>query len=81
MINWNLYSKELKRYRNSFIGWGISISVFILMGMAFYPVLMQGDTLKQMSAFFENPFMKNIMTGRQTESWSFLRWSMIARVK
>ena len=61
MINGNLYSKELKRYRNSFIGWGISISVFILMGMAFYPVLMQGDMLKQMSAFFENPFMKNIM--------------------
>lgn len=62
MINTNLYSKELKRYRNSFIGWSISISVLILMGMAFYPVLMQGDMLKQITAFFENPFMKNIMT-------------------
>ncbi|MGB6865896.1 MAG: ABC transporter permease subunit [Candidatus Aminicenantaceae bacterium] len=62
MINTNLYSKELKRYRNSFIGWSISINVLILMGMAFYPVLMQGDMLKQMTVFFENPLMKNIMT-------------------
>ncbi len=62
MINTNLYFKELKRYRNSFIGWSISISVLILTGMAFYPVLMQGDMLKQMTALFENPFMKNIMT-------------------
>jgi len=62
MINTNLYTTELKRYRNSFIGWSISISVFILTGMAFYPVLMQGDMLKQMTAFFENPVMKNMMT-------------------
>jgi hypothetical protein len=62
MINKNIYAKELKRYRNSFFGWSISISVFILLGMAFYPILMQEDMLKQMTAFFENPFMKNIMT-------------------
>ena len=62
MINTNIYSKELKRYRNSFIAWSISISVLILSGMAFYPILMQGDMLKQITAFFENPFMKNIMT-------------------
>jgi len=62
MINTNLYLTELKRYRNSFIGWSISISVLILSGMAFYPVLTQGDVLKQMTAFFENPFMKNMMT-------------------
>lgn len=62
MVNTNIYTKELKRYRNSFIGWSISIIVFILLGMAFYPLLMQGDMLKQMTAFFENPFMKNMMT-------------------
>lgn len=62
MVNTNIYTKELKRYRNSFIGWSISIIVFILLGMAFYPLLMQGDMLKQITAFFENPYMKNIMT-------------------
>lgn len=62
MINANLYRTELKRYRNSFIGWSIAISVFILSGMAFYPVLMQGEMLQQLTAFFENPFMKNVMT-------------------
>jgi ABC-2 type transport system permease protein len=61
MINANLYSKELKRYRGSFIAWSVSIAVLILMGMAFYPVLMEGDMLKQLTAFFENPFMKNMM--------------------
>jgi ABC-2 type transport system permease protein len=62
MINTNIYTKEMKRYRNSFIGWSISIGVLILLGMAFYPILMQGDMLKQITVFFENPFMKNIMT-------------------
>jgi len=62
MINANLYAKELKRYRNSFIGWSISINVLILLGMAFYPVIMQGDMLKQMAVVFENPFLKSIMT-------------------
>jgi ABC-2 type transport system permease protein len=61
MINTNMYSKEMKRYKGSFIAWSVSIAVLILMGMAFYPVLMEGDTLKQLTAFFENPFMKNMM--------------------
>lgn len=61
MINANLYCKELKRYRGSFIAWSVSIAVLILMGMAFYPVLMEGDMLKQLTAFFENPFMRNMM--------------------
>ena len=52
----------MKRYRNSFLGWTISITLFILLGMAFYPMLMQGDMLRQLEVFFENPFMKNIMT-------------------
>ena len=62
MLNKNIYSTELKRYRNSFVGWSIAVSFLILTGMAFYPVLMQGDMLKQMTAFFENPVMKNMMT-------------------
>ncbi len=72
MINTNLYITELKRYRNSFIGWSISITVFILMGMAFYPLLMQGDMLKQITAFLENPFMKNMMTafGASIDIWT-----------
>ena len=72
MINANLYRTELKRYRNSFIGWSISIIVFILLGMAFYPLLMQEDMLKQITAFLENPFMKNMMTafGASIDIWT-----------
>jgi len=61
MINTNIYSKELKRYKGSFIAWSVSIAVLILIGMAFYPILMEGDMLKQLTALFENPFMKNMM--------------------
>jgi len=61
-INTNIYHKEMKWNRNSFLGWSISISILIFLGMVFYPVLMQGDMLKQIEAFFENPFMKNLMT-------------------
>ncbi len=72
MINGNIYTKELKRYRNSFIGWSISIIVFIFLGMAFYPLLMQEDMLKQITAFLENPFMKNMMTafGASIDIWT-----------
>ena len=72
MINANIYTKELKRYRNSFIGWSISIAVFIFLGMAFYPLMMQGDMLKQITAFLENPFMKNMMTafGASIDMWT-----------
>lgn len=72
MINTNLYRTELKRYRNSFIGWSISITVFIILGMAFYPLLMQEDMLKQITAFLENPFMKNMMTafGASIDIWT-----------
>jgi len=61
-INRNIYSHELKYNRTSFFIWCISISALILLGMAFYPVLMEGDMLKQMTAFFENPFMEGIMS-------------------
>lgn len=61
MINSYLYSKELKRNRNSFISWSISMVALLFLGMAFYPVLMEGDTLKQMKAFFKNPMMKGLL--------------------
>jgi len=72
MINTNLYFKELKRYRNSFIGWSLSIIVFSFLGMAFYPMLMHGDMLKQITAFLENPIMKNMMTafGASIDIWT-----------
>lgn len=72
MINANIYTKELKRYLNSLIGWSISVAVFILLGMAFYPLLMQEDMFKQISAFLENPFMKNMMTafGASADMWT-----------
>jgi len=60
-INTNIYFKELKRYRNSFIAWSISISVLILMEMGFYSFFMKGEILRLMKAFFENPFWKNMM--------------------
>jgi len=61
-INKNIYYKEMKWNRNSFFGWSFSISALIFIGMVFYPVLMQGDMLKQVTALFENPFMKNLLT-------------------
>ena len=72
MINTNIYVKELKRYRNSFFGWSVAIIIFNFMGMAFYPLLMQEDMLKQITAFLENPFMKNMMTafGASIDIWT-----------
>lgn len=61
-INANIYFKELKHTRTYFTGWCIAVSAVIMLGMAFYPVLMEEEMLKQLTAFFENPFMKNIMT-------------------
>jgi len=62
MINTNLYFKELKRYRNFFLAWSISIGVLIVMELAFYHIFMNEDMAKMMATFFENPFMKNMMT-------------------
>ena len=61
-INWNIYSHELKQNRTSFFVWCASIIALILVGMAFYPILMEGDMLKQMTALFENTFMKGLMS-------------------
>jgi len=60
-MNINIYRKELKRNKTPFIVWSIIIAVLISWGMFFYPVLMEGDTMKQMTALFENPFMKRMM--------------------
>ncbi|MDH4220419.1 MAG: ABC transporter permease, partial [Candidatus Aminicenantes bacterium] len=61
-INTNLYFKELKRYRKFFLAWSISISVLIVMELAFYHIFMKEEMVKMMATFFENPFMKNMMT-------------------
>jgi ABC-2 type transport system permease protein len=60
-MNINIYLKELKRNRTPFIVWSIIIAVLISWGLFFYPVLMEGDTIKQMTTLFENPFMKGMM--------------------
>jgi ABC-2 type transport system permease protein len=72
MINTNIYAKELRRYRGSFIGWSVAIIVFNFMGMAFYPLLMQEEMLKQITAFLENPFMQNMMRafGASIDIWT-----------
>jgi ABC-2 type transport system permease protein len=57
----NIYFEELKRYRNSFIAWSVSISLLILMETSFYRFFMKGDILKLMKGFLENPIMKNMI--------------------
>ncbi len=61
MISWNIFRRELKRYRGSTIAWCISICALIVMGMVFFPVMMDETIMQQMKAFFENAFMKNMM--------------------
>jgi len=61
MLNKNIYFRELKHHRTSFIIWCLSLIVLIWLDMAFYPILMKGDMMKQMSFLFENPFMKSMM--------------------
>ncbi len=60
-INANIYRKELKLNRPSFIAWSAAIFCVIFLGMAFFPILMRGDMLKQVTAFLENPFMKGMV--------------------
>ena len=62
MINKNIYFKELKHQRTSFIIWCLSFIVLIWLDMAFYPILMKDDFMKQLSVLFENPFLKGIMS-------------------
>lgn len=62
MLNRNIYFKELKHHRTSFIIWCLSITSLILLDMAMYPILMKDDFLKQLSVIFENPFLKGLMS-------------------
>ena len=61
MISPNIFRRELKRYRGSTIAWCISICALIVMGMAFFPVMMDENIMQQMRAFFENSMMKSMM--------------------
>lgn len=61
MLNKNIYRKEMKHHRTSFIIWCLSLSGLIWIDMAFYPLIMKDDLLQQMSAWFETPFMKSLM--------------------
>lgn len=61
MISRNIYRMEIKRYRGALIAWCLSICALIVMGMAFFPVMVDEDIMKQITAFFENAFMKNLM--------------------
>jgi ABC-2 type transport system permease protein len=71
-MNPNIYFKELKRNRIAFLVWSITIVVLISWGMFFYPVIMKDDVVKQMTALFENPFMKGMMAafGADLEKFS-----------
>ena len=60
-MNTNIYLKELKRNRTSFLIWSITIVVIISWGMFFYPVVMKDEIVQQLTALFENPFMKGMM--------------------
>ncbi len=62
MLNKNIFLKELKFQRTSFIIWCISFMGLIWLDMLFYPILMKDDMLKQMSLLLENSFMKSLMS-------------------
>ncbi len=62
MLNKNIYFKELKHHRTSFIIWCLSFIGIILLDMALYPILMKDDFMKQISVLFENPFLKGLMS-------------------
>ncbi len=61
MISRNIYRWELKRNRSSFFVWCLSIGTLIVVGMAFFPVMIQENIMKQMAAFFETGIMKSLM--------------------
>ncbi|NOR14528.1 MAG: ABC transporter permease subunit [Candidatus Aminicenantes bacterium] len=61
MINRNIYRWELKRHRSSFLVWCISIGGLIVLGMAFFPIMVQEAVIQNMSAFFETGIMKSLM--------------------
>ena len=62
MISGNIYCWELKRYRTSTIAWCVSIGGLIVLGMAFFPLMVQESVMQHITAFLETGFMKNLMT-------------------
>ena len=66
MINTNIYFRELREYRNSVLIWCVAIGALVLMGMAFFPMLMQGETQQQLKGFLESPFMKTMLAAMGT---------------
>jgi ABC-2 type transport system permease protein len=60
-MNAHIYLTEMKRNRNSILIWGALLAGLILLGMSFFPVIMQGDALKQIQSLLESPFMKGWM--------------------
>jgi ABC-2 type transport system permease protein len=71
-MNTNIYVKELNRNRTAFLVWSITIVVLISWGMFFYPVVMKDEIVQQLTALFENPFMKGMMAafGADLEKFS-----------
>lgn len=62
MISGNIYRWELKRYRTSTIVWCVSIGGLIVLGMAFFPLMVQDEVMQHITAFLETGFMKSLMT-------------------
>ncbi len=61
MMNAHIYRMEMRRNRISIFIWGGLLAVLILLGMSFFPIIMQGETFKQLEGFFQTPFMKGWM--------------------
>jgi len=66
MINRNIVAKELRQYRSSVLIWCVSLSSLVFMSMAFFPMLMQGETQQQLQVFLESSFMKTMMAAMGT---------------
>jgi ABC-2 type transport system permease protein len=60
-MNAHIYLTEMKRIRNSILIWAVLLAGLILLGMSFFPVIMQGEALKQIQSLLESPFMKGWM--------------------
>ena len=60
-MNAHLYRNELKQNRTSFLVWAGLLAGLIILGMSFYPVLMEGETYQRLQGFVENTFVKNIL--------------------
>jgi ABC-2 type transport system permease protein len=60
-MNAHIYLTEMKRIRNSILIWAVLLAGLILLGMSFFPVIMQGEAFKQIQSLLESPFMKGWM--------------------